>query len=117
MYGFLVCIICCGNLYGGGDLNFNCIILQMIQFVLNGEVLEICSDGMFVCDYFYIEDVVQVYLFLVEKMEENNFVGEVFNFSNEIQLIVFELVEKILKKMNSDLKLKVLNQGSNEIKY
>ncbi|MEC2136580.1 GDP-mannose 4,6-dehydratase [Bacillus subtilis] len=116
-YGLPVCITRCGNLYGGGDLNFNRIIPQTIQLVLNGEAPEIRSDGTFVRDYFYIEDAVQAYLLLAEKMEENNLAGEAFNFSNEIQLTVLELVEKILKKMNSNLKPKVLNQGSNEIKH
>ncbi|ALS83097.1 GDP-mannose 4,6-dehydratase [Bacillus subtilis] len=116
-YGLPVCITRCGNLYGGGDLNFNRIIPQTIQLVLNGEAPEIRSDGTFVRDYFYIEDTVQAYLLLAEKMEENNLAGEAFNFSNEIQLTVLELVEKILKKMNSNLKPKVLNQGSNEIKH
>ncbi|AZV48647.1 sugar dehydratase [Bacillus halotolerans] len=116
-YGLPVCITRCGNLYGGGDLNFNRIIPQTIQLVLNGEAPEIRSDGTFVRDYFYIEDAVQAYLLLAEKMEEHNLAGEAFNFSNEIQLTVLELVEKILKKMNSNLKPKVLNQGSNEIKH
>ncbi|WP_406627193.1 GDP-mannose 4,6-dehydratase [Bacillus subtilis] len=116
-YGLPVCITRCGNLYGGGDLNFNRIIPQTIQLVLNGEAPEIRSDGTFVRDYFYIEDAVQAYLLLAEKMEANNLAGEAFNFSNEIQLTVLELVEKILKKMNSNLKPKVLNQGSNEIKH
>ncbi|WEY92738.1 GDP-mannose 4,6-dehydratase [Bacillus subtilis] len=116
-YGLPVCITRCGNLYGGGDLNFNRIIPQTIQLVLSGEAPEIRSDGTFVRDYFYIEDAVQAYLLLAEKMEENNLAGEAFNFSNEIQLTVLELVEKILKKMNSNLKPKVLNQGSNEIKH
>lgn len=116
-YGLPVCITRCGNLYGGGDLNFNRIIPQTIQLVLNGEAPEIRSDGTFVRDYFYIEDAVQAYLLLAEKMEENNLAGEAFNFSNEIQLTVLELVEKILEKMNSNLKPKVLNQGSNEIKH
>ncbi|MDK1004481.1 GDP-mannose 4,6-dehydratase [Bacillus subtilis] len=116
-YGLPVCITRCGNLYGGGDLNFNRIIPQTIQLVLNGEAPEIRSDGTFVRDYFYIEDAVQAYLLLAEKMEENNLAGEAFNFSNEIQLTVLELVEKILMKMNSNLKPKVLNQGSNEIKH
>ncbi|MCY8104728.1 GDP-mannose 4,6-dehydratase [Bacillus mojavensis] len=116
-YGLPVCITRCGNLYGGGDLNFNRIIPQTIQLVLNGEAPEIRSDGTFVRDYFYIEDAVQAYLLLAEKMEEHNLAGEAFNFSNEIQLTVLELVETILKKMNSNLKPKVLNQGSNEIKH
>ncbi|MGG1131417.1 GDP-mannose 4,6-dehydratase [Bacillus velezensis] len=116
-YGLPVCITRCGNLYGGGDLNFNRIIPQTIQLVLNGEAPEIRSDGTFIRDYFYIEDAVEAYLWLAEKMEELNLAGEAFNFSNEIQLTVLELVEKILKAMDSDLKPKVLNQGSHEIKH
>ena len=116
-YGLPVCITRCGNLYGGGDLNFNRIIPQTIQLVLNGEAPEIRSDGTFIRDYFYIEDAVEAYLLLAEKMEELNLAGEAFNFSNEIQLTVLELVEKILKAMYSDLKPKVLNQGSHEIKH
>ena len=115
-YGLPVCITRCGNLYGGGDLNFNRIIPQTIQLVLNGEAPEIRSDGTFIRDYFYIEDAVEAYLLLAEKMEELNLAGEAFNFSNEIQLTVLELVEKFLS-MDSDLKPKVLNQGSHEIKH
>ncbi|XBP67517.1 GDP-mannose 4,6-dehydratase [Bacillus velezensis] len=116
-YGLPVCITRRGNLYGGGDLNFNRIIPQTIQLVLNGEAPEIRGDGTFIRDYFYIEDAVEAYLLLAEKMEELNLAGEAFNFSNEIQLTVLELVEKILKAMDSDLKPKVLNQGSHEIKH
>nr|MDH3076312.1 GDP-mannose 4,6-dehydratase [Bacillus velezensis]MDH3092386.1 GDP-mannose 4,6-dehydratase [Bacillus velezensis]WGE00828.1 GDP-mannose 4,6-dehydratase [Bacillus velezensis] len=116
-YGLPVCITRRGNLYGGGDLNFNRIIPQTIQLVLNGEAPEIRADGTFIRDYFYIEDAVEAYLLLAEKMEELNLAGEAFNFSNEIQLTVLELVEKILKAMDSDLKPKVLNQGSHEIKH
>lgn len=96
-YGLPVCITRCGNLYGGGDLNFNRIIPQTIQLVLNGEAPEIRSDGTFIRDYFYIEDAVEANLLLAEKMEELNLAGEAFNFSNEIQLTVLELVEKFLR--------------------
>ncbi|MFP3419730.1 GDP-mannose 4,6-dehydratase [Bacillus sp. SIMBA_154] len=116
-YGLPVCITRCGNLYGGGDLNFNRIIPQTIQLVLEGETPEIRSDGTFIRDYFYIEDAVKAYLLLAEKMEEKGLAGEAFNFSNEIQLTVLELVDKILKAMGSDLKPRILNQGTHEIKH
>ncbi|MBR3379024.1 MAG: NAD-dependent epimerase/dehydratase family protein, partial [Bacillus sp. (in: Bacteria)] len=103
-YGLPVCITRCGNLYGGGDLNFNRIIPQTIQLVLEGKAPEIRSDGTFIRDYFYIEDAVKAYLLLAEKMEEKGLAGEAFNFSNEIQLTVLELVDKILKAMGSELK-------------
>ncbi|MEK4323814.1 MULTISPECIES: GDP-mannose 4,6-dehydratase [Bacillus] len=116
-YGLPVCITRCGNLYGGGDLNFNRIIPQTIQLVLEGKAPEIRSDGTFIRDYFYIEDAVKAYLLLAEKMEEKGLVGEAFNFSNEIQLTVLELVDKILKAMGSELKPRILNQGTHEIKH
>lgn len=116
-YGLPVCITRCGNLYGGGDLNFNRIIPQTIQLVLEGKAPEIRSDGTFIRDYFYIEDAVKAYLLLAEKMEEKGLAGEAFNFSNEIQLTVLELVDKILKAMGSGLKPRILNQGTHEIKH
>ncbi|MFB4389648.1 GDP-mannose 4,6-dehydratase [Bacillus sp. BR_10] len=116
-YGLPVCITRCGNLYGGGDLNFNRIIPQTIQLVLEGKAPEIRSDGTFIRDYFYIEDAVKAYLLLAEKMEEKGLAGEAFNFSNEIQLTVLELVDKILKAVGSELKPRILNQGTHEIKH
>lgn len=114
-YKLSVCITRCGNLYGGGDLNFNRIIPQSIQSILNEEAPVIRSDGRFIRDYFYIEDAVDAYINLAEKVVELNLGGQAFNFSNEIQLTVLELVNKILKVMGSDIKPIVLNQGSNEI--
>ncbi|WP_195431201.1 GDP-mannose 4,6-dehydratase [Clostridium sp. D46t1_190503_E9] len=114
-YNLPVCITRCGNLYGGGDLNFNRIIPQSIQSILNNEAPVIRSDGSFIRDYFYIEDAVDAYINLAEKVVELNLGGQAFNFSNEIQLTVLELVNKILKIMGSSMKPIILNQGSNEI--
>lgn len=114
-YKIPVCITRCGNLYGGGDLNFNRIIPQSIQSILNKEAPVIRSDGSFIRDYFYIEDAVDAYINLAEKVVDLNLGGQAFNFSNEIQLTVLELVNKILKIMGSDIKPIILNQGSNEI--
>lgn len=114
-YKLPVCITRCGNLYGGGDLNFNRIIPQSIQSILNKEAPVIRSDGSFIRDYFYIEDAVDAYINLAEKLVALNLGGQAFNFSNEIQLTVLELVDKILKIMGSDIKPLILNQGSNEI--
>jgi len=114
-YKLPVCITRCGNLYGGGDLNFNRIIPQSIQSILNKEAPIIRSDGSFIRDYFYIEDAVDAYINLAEKVVELSLGGQAFNFSNEIQLTVLELVNKILKVMGSDIKPIILNQGNNEI--
>ena len=43
--------------------------------------------------------------------------GEAFNFSNEIQVTVLELVNRILQLMNSDLVPHVRSEASNEIRH
>ena len=116
-YKLPVCVTRCGNFYGGGDLNFNRIVPGAIRSILNGEKPIIRSDGTFIRDYFYIEDAVEAYLLLAEKMEDKKIHGEAFNFSNEIQVTVLELVEKIIESMGSSLKPKILNEATNEIKH
>ncbi|MDD5530422.1 MAG: GDP-mannose 4,6-dehydratase [bacterium] len=116
-YNLPVCITRCGNFYGGGDLNFNRIVPDTIRSVFNNESPIIRSDGTLIRDYFYIEDAVESYLLLAEKMEELKIQGEAFNFSNEIQITVLELVNKIIKLMGSNLPPKILNQATNEIKH
>ena len=117
-YDLPVTITRCGNFYGGGDLNWNRIVPGTIRSVLRGQAPVIRSDGSFVRDYFYVEDGAAAYLLLAEKMAENpSLRGEAFNFSNELQVTVLELTEKILAVMGSNLKPDVRNEASNEIKH
>jgi len=113
-----VVITRCGNFYGGGDLNWNRIVPGTIRSILRGERPVIRSDGKFVRDYFYVEDGAAAYMLLAEKLGKNeSLAGHAFNFSNEIQVTVLELVERILKAMKSDLEPLVLNQATNEIRH
>ena len=116
-YRLPVCITRCGNFYGGGDLNFNRIIPGTIKSIINNEAPIIRSDGTYIRDYFYIEDAVEAYLLLAEKMDNRQIHGEAFNFSNEFQINVIELVEIILKIMGSKLEPLILGKASNEIKH
>jgi CDP-glucose 4,6-dehydratase len=114
-YGLPVCVTRCGNFYGGGDLNFNRIIPGTIRSILNGQPPVIRGDGKSIRDYFYIEDGVEAYMTLAVKMDNDRIHGEAFNFSNELQVTVKELVDEILDIMGSDLKPAILNKTSNEI--
>ena len=116
-YGLPVCITRCGNLFGEGDLNFSRIVPQTIRSVIMGEAPVIRSDGTYIRDYFYVGDAVNAYMLLAEKMESENLFGEAFNFSNEVQITVLELVRKILSLMDSDLEPVILNQAGNEIRH
>ena len=117
-YGLPVTVTRCGNFYGGGDLNWNRIVPGTIRSVLRGLPPVIRSDGNYIRDYFYVEDGAAAYMHLAEKMAANpKLNGQAFNFSNEIQVSVLELVNKILELMNSDLKPQILNEASNEIRH
>jgi CDP-glucose 4,6-dehydratase len=116
-YGLSVAITRCGNFYGGGDLNWNRIVPGTIRSILRGERPVIRSDGSYVRDYFYVEDGAAAYTLLIEQLAARpELRGEAFNFSNELQITVLQLVEKILAAMSSNLEPDVRNEATNEIK-
>jgi CDP-glucose 4,6-dehydratase len=118
VYGLPLAITRCGNFYGGGDLNWNRIVPGTIRSVLRGRQPEIRSDGSFIRDYFYVEDGAAMYMMLAEKLAADpSLAGEAFNFSNEIQVTVLELTNRILKAMDSDLQPVIKNEAVNEIKH
>jgi CDP-glucose 4,6-dehydratase len=117
-YGLPVVVTRCGNFYGGGDLNWNRIVPGTIRSVLRGQRPVIRSDGLNVRDYFYVEDGAAAYTELAEHLaRDRSLVGEAFNFSNEIQVTVLDLVERILRVMNSDLRPEIRNEATNEIRH
>lgn len=117
-YGLPVAVTRCGNFYGGGDLNWNRIVPGTIRSVLRGQRPVVRSDGKFVRDYFYAEDGAAANMLLAERMAADpSLHGQAFNFSNEIQVTVTELVERILKSMGSDLEPDVRNEAVNEIRH
>ena len=117
-YNLPVAITRCGNFYGGGDLNWNRIIPGTIRSILRGQNPIIRSNGEYIRDYFYVEDGAAAYMLLAEKLANQPEVkGEAFNFSNEIQVTVSEIVENILHIMKSSLKPDIRNQVSNEITH
>ena len=117
-YGLPVCITRCGNFYGGGDLNFNRIVPCTIRSALRDKPVVIRSDGTFIRDYFYAKDGVLAYLHLAEQMDRKEVLGEAFNFSNELQISVRGMVDKVLELMDkTHLEPVVLNRAKNEIKH
>lgn len=116
-YNLPVAITRCGNFYGGGDLNWNRIVPGTIRSVLRGQRPVIRSDGKFVRDYFYAHDGAAANLLLAEQLSmDKSLTGQAFNFSNETQITVAEMVDRILKLMKSDLQPDVRNEAVNEIR-
>lgn len=117
-YNLPVAITRCGNFYGGGDLNWNRIIPGTIRAILRGQRPVIRSDGSYIRDYFYVEDGAAAYMLLAEALAKSpELKGQAFNFSNEIQVTVSEIVEQILKLMRSELNAEIRNEVTNEIHH
>jgi len=117
-YGLHTGVTRCGNFYGGGDLNWNRIVPGTIRSILNNQRPVIRSDGQFVRDYFYVEDGAAAYMLLAEKMAaDKSLAGQAFNFSNEIQVTVLGLVNRLIELMGSSLTPDVRNEASHEIRH
>ena len=117
-YDLPVAITRCGNFYGGGDLNWNRIIPGTIRSILRGQRPVIRSDGEYVRDYFYVEDGAAAYMLLAEELGKRpELKGQAFNFSNEMQVTVSQIVAEIIKLMGSDLQPDIRNEATNEIRH
>jgi CDP-glucose 4,6-dehydratase len=115
-YTLPLCVTRCGNLFGGGDLNFNRIVPGTIRSVFYSERPIIRSDGKYVRDYFYVKDAAKAYIHLVEKMDNSTIVGQAFNFGNDTPMTVLEITNEILSLMGRpDLEPIILNQAKGEI--
>lgn len=108
----------CGNIYGPGDFNFSRIIPDALRCIKNNKTLLIRSDGRFVRDYVYVDDIVEGYILLAEKLEARQLAGQVFNFSIENPITVLELLKQIDKvgAQYDKLEYKILNTAKYEIK-
>jgi CDP-glucose 4,6-dehydratase len=115
-YGLPVAVTRCGNLYGGGDLNWNRIVPGTIRSALRGEAVVVRSDGAPVRDYFYAEDGAAAYMLLAERLAANGALrGEAFNFSYENPMSVLEVVRRVLALAGSDARVEVRGGARHEI--
>ena len=114
-YQLPIAITRCGNLYGGGDFNWDRIIPGTIRAVIRKQAPIVRSNGQSIRDYFYVEDGVSAYITLAEKLLTDNLCGQSFNFSGDNSLKVIDVVEYILRLMQCNYKPIILNQSSNEI--
>ena len=117
-YSLPVAVTRCGNLFGGGDLNWSRTVPGLIRSTLRGERFVIRSDGKFVRDFLYARDAAHAYMVLAEALAgDASLAGEPFNFSLELPLTVLELVHKILVMMGrTDLEPIIQNTASSEIR-
>jgi len=115
-YGLPLAITRCGNLYGGGDLNWSRIVPGTIRSVLRGERPVIRSDGTPIRDYLHVSDAARGVVQLTEALGTREEVrGEAFNFAAGVRLSTIDLVRRVLELMDSTFEPNVLAQDLKEI--
>ncbi len=115
-YGTPVVIARCGNIYGGGDLNFSRIVPGTIRSFLAGERPVIRSNGLFTRDYVYVRDAAGAYLRMAEEAHRPDVAGEAFNFGPAQPMTVLDIVDRIAGLMGRrDLPPVILDAARAEI--
>jgi CDP-glucose 4,6-dehydratase len=116
-YGLPVAITRCGNIYGPGDLNFSRIIPDTIRCALTNRKLLIRSDGQYTRDYVYIDDIVNGYILLAEKLKKLDLKGEAFNLSDENPLAVIRVVNYVFGLMGKSPNYEIFDRARCEIRH
>jgi CDP-glucose 4,6-dehydratase len=115
-YGSPVAITRCGNLYGGGDLNWSRIVPGTIRSILEGARPVIRSDGSLIRDYLHVDDAAEGAIVLAEAVRMRpELKGEAFNLAGGHRQSVLQIVGRILAVMESPLEPIVEGRALQEI--
>lgn len=105
-----------GNVFGSGDIHFDRIIPGIMKSVILDKELPIRSNGKFVREYVYVNDVSDAYITLFEKtFEDSSIHGQAFNFGSHNIFDVLQVLEKAKEALGKEVNYRVLNIAKNEI--
>ncbi len=114
-YHMPVAIVRCGNIYGGGDLNGTRLIPDALDHLRRGGTFHVRSDGTFMRDYVYVDDIVSGYVMLAEQMHKKKLSGMAFNLGNNNPLSVTEVLDLLQKLSKKSLRTEIHNSVRHEI--
>ncbi len=86
-----------GNVYGSGSNHKDSVVARFIKGTLQNEKLEIFGDGHQICDFIYIEDLVDAFL---KACTAERIGGEVFQIASSAEKTVNDLMRLLVKKLN-----------------
>lgn len=115
-YGLKVGIFRSSNIYGPADFNIDRLIPGTIIRALKGKAIKLRTTGKFKRDFIYVDDVSDAYyrlmLFMKKNKKKKLFI---YNLGSKYNLNSLEVVKKIYKTMNLNLKPIILNNSKIEI--
>ena len=102
-YELSVSTLRCGNIYGGGDLNWDRLIPGVIKWLLNNEQPILRTDGSFKRDWVYVQDVVEAYYLVGNELIKNpKNVSTAYNFAGLDYLSVKDVYTSICNVVNGE---------------
>ena len=101
-YNLPVVTLRCGNIFGGGDLNFDRLIPGVINWLLNDEKPILRTNGDYIREWVYVEDVVNAYLGTGKALLENKNNHSAYNFSSGEKKSVIEIYEILCNKISGN---------------
>ncbi len=114
-YGSPVVVTRFGNVYGEGDLHLDRLVPGICEAVAKNKELIIRSDGTYVRDYMYVQDVVDGYLLLWKEFAKAR--GQAWNFSSGDNYSVVQLLSVAEKALGKPIRYNITNTAKNEIPY
>ena len=114
-----ICVTRFVNIYGPGDVNWQRIIPGTIKSLINKKKPILRSNGNYLRDFLYIDDVINGYLLIGKNMILNNkkLRGCAINFGSGKPIKVINIVKKLLKIFDQKSNFYIIkNTATNEIK-
>lgn len=115
-FGLPIGIVRSGNIYGGGDMNFDRLIPYACRQVIRGEPIVLRSNGEFTRDYLYVDDVIDGYLMLAQ-LTSNRGAPIVMNFGVEKPVSVMDVVSTVLSVEGKGVEVHIDNNSEQELHY
>lgn len=101
-YDLNVITLRCGNIFGGGDLNWDRLIPGVIKALIHNQKPVLRSNGDFIRDWVYVSDVVQAYIKTSEAILNSTNKYSSYNFSSGSVKTVSEMYKILCEKTTGD---------------
>ncbi len=104
-YNMNVCIIRPFNVFGPGQKDGECgaVIPRWTTSLMKGDDIKIYGDGKQSREFIYIDDLVEAYKIIINKMlSSNELAGEVINIGTGVDVNIKYLAEEMVEKIHGD---------------
>ena len=94
----------CGNIYGGGDFNWDRLIPGVCKWLFNNEQPILRTDGSFKRDWVYVEDVVDAYMQVGSSLfNRDKKISLAYNFAADSYKTVIEVYNEVSKNITGQI--------------